>query len=220
MESAWMSVLERYLSSLRSVRDFLAALVVQMAIAMLLAPWNAPTETEFYAGSRRALLVSLLAHVVVRLALPLVRPPKAALAAGEVGEPNGGPKRWGAGSLLSLALVAAMLIALVFAMALDNAFLGEAVATFFCVTAQQLAFATVVFHIQERARAGRSRGRTWPSLTVACLLALYFSLVIPSLFRQIATGTGVQNDPGNLVFAIPVILIALFGSLRFRFYRN
>jgi hypothetical protein len=215
-----MSILERYLSSLRRARDFLVALVVQAAVAMLLAPWNAPTEAEFYAGSRRALLVSLLAHVVVRLALPWVWPPRAALAAGEADESNGRPNRWGAGSLLSLALIAAMLIALVFAMALDNAFIGWVVATFLCVTAQQIAFAAVAFHIQERARAGSSRARTWPSLAVACGSALYFALVIPSLFRQIATGTGAQNDPENLVFAIPVILTALFGSLRFRFYRD
>jgi hypothetical protein len=214
-----MSILDRYRSSLRSVWAFLIALAAQLAVVVLLTPWIAPTSAEFYEGAERALIISLFAHVIVRLVLPLVWRTETVLGNAERGvgsqhRSGGGP--WG---LAFQAFSASMLVALGVAMAIDNQFIGDTVGIFLCVTAQQLAFVTAAFQMRERSQAARGAGRTWPSLTVICLLALYFSLVVPSLFRQIATGTVVQNNPENLVFAIPVILVALAGIIRGRFSR-
>jgi hypothetical protein len=66
--------------------------------------------------------------------------------------------------------------------------------------------------VQEHTTQGNVR-RFMPKLIEIWLFALYFSLAVPYLFQQIATGVVVPNDPKNLAFAIPVILAALAAPL-------
>jgi hypothetical protein len=42
-------------------------LIVQLAVSLALAPWDAASEREFYGGVKIALAIGLLANVVVRL---------------------------------------------------------------------------------------------------------------------------------------------------------
>jgi hypothetical protein len=123
------------------------------------------------------------------------------------------------GGIFSIALVASMALALIFALALDHGYLGELAGIRLCVGAQQLVFAFAVFRIQSTSGPGKSV-RPTGTLVVICLMAMYFSVVIPSLFTQIYTGKVVPNDPANLMFSIPVILLAVVMRVRARRYRG
>ena len=123
------------------------------------------------------------------------------------------------GIVVSLAFVASMSLAFMFALAVDHGYLGERVGTLLCVGAQQLAFADAVFRI--RSMSNRVNGaRSTTSLIVICLMAMYFSLVVPSLFTQIHTGRVVPNEPANLIFSVPVVLLAVVMLIRARRYRG
>lgn len=214
-----MSISNRYSSSLRRLPSFLVALVVQLLISILLTPWNAATEAEFYEGAKRALFVALIVHVITRFAWHRL------LSATSIAERMGNevhckPPTRGAWKFVFQAFAAAMFVALAFAIAIDRGFIGSTTGMFLCVTVQQLAFSTAAFHIQERAVAQNTAGRVWSKLVVICILALYFSRVVPSLFQQIATGVVVQNNPANLAFAMPAILVALIVAIRPRAHRE
>jgi hypothetical protein len=58
-------------------------------------------------------------------------------------------------------------------------------------------------------------------LMAICVLAGLFAVIMPPLFKEIATSGVVPIDPSDLVFAIPVILVTLVGVIHtFRGYKN
>ncbi len=212
----------RFLSSIRRVPPFLIALIAQILVSALFAPWDAPTDIEFYRGAKRLLVAGLIVHVIIRFALPRwlrgTTPrdiPEQDTALSQVAGSRFGPWR-----VVFRAFAGAMAITLACAMAADKGLIGKLTGTVLCIAAQQLTFATAAFNLQQPAVTQGVAGRHSGKLVVICLLALYFSVVVPSLFAQIATGKAVPNDAANLIFAIPVILVALLGLIRARFHRR
>lgn len=53
------------------VNAVVLGLIVQLAVTIVLAPWDAASEAEFYSGVRMALALGLLANVLTRLVMML-----------------------------------------------------------------------------------------------------------------------------------------------------
>ena len=122
------------------------------------------------------------------------------------------------GGVVSMAFITSMALALMCALAVDHGYLGELAGIGICVGAQQLVFASAVFRICSTPGPGKA-GPSTASLVVICLMSMYFSVAIPSLFTQIHTGKVVPNDPANLMFSIPLILFAVVMLVRTRRHR-
>ena len=180
-----VDIANRCVTAVRRVSPFVVALVAQLLISVLLTPWNAPTDTAFHEGAKRALVIALMAHVIVRLILPRLlsakRYPGEIDNTAELGQTRPPKGSW---KFVFQAFAAAMLVALAFSIAIDKGFIGLTIGVFLCITAQQLAFATAAFHIQERAEADVAWGRLWLKPVVICVMALYSSrLLRESLFQ-------------------------------------
>jgi hypothetical protein len=63
-----VSFAKQLATALHAVPAFIAALVGQLVLTVLLTPWYAPTDEEFFDGARRALVIALVAHVIIRFA--------------------------------------------------------------------------------------------------------------------------------------------------------
>jgi hypothetical protein len=195
----------------------IAALVAQALVSAILTPWAAPSS-DFYSGATWAIGAGFVVHVVVRVALWKWSFRGGSTAMSNTTGEAERPSRKGAGGTLFrsvlLAFVAAMVIAFVCALALDTGWIGATAAIFVCVLLQQLVFATSAYQLQRSDAAASQRAQVVTKLILLSLFALYFSIAVPALFRQIATRVVVPYESRDLLFALPAVIVAITGIVR------
>jgi hypothetical protein len=119
------------------------------------------------------------------------------------------------------ALFAALFLSLGTIKVMQARLLTESSALLVCVTAQQLVFASAAYYIRRGVLTDELRITAIKGLMAICVLAGLFAVMMPPLFKELATSGVVPIDPSDLVFAIPVILVTLVGVIHmFRGYKN
>jgi len=174
-------------------RAIFIALIVQLIVSVALFPWSASIEKEFYSGAKMALVIGVLANVVTRLVMMQWVPIASA---------------W----YLLIGFAFAMISAGAAVALADSGLVAPSAASLGCVVLQQIGFATIAFHVQQRATESRI-SRAGILLAIAGM-ASFFAVAVPSLLRRIDIRQVSPNEVTDLVFAAPVILIALIGIMR------